>query len=173
MTKSSSKATSSEATPMQTSENLDPYTAILNRLICTTVDHKKNKNCITNPWCVHNLEDKQKGIWGSKHAGFLQLGYDPATSKRGLLQIGSSSSSSKLRPPICSPCGSINLGATCYMNALLQMIMQVLPFRDAVNNLEYDLTFSNPIDLVVRELQLAFKQMESGLKRGEILSFFT
>lgn len=105
----------------------DPYGAISEPVTtCPAGDHKKKKNCVNNPWCLLDLLDEKKGIWKPNPTCMLKLGYDPAFSRRDL-----QGKSNKL-----TPSGIRNLGATCYLNVLIQMLHQNLLIRDAIFNMQ-------------------------------------
>ena len=107
----------------------DLYAVITDPLACCRVeDHKKRKNCINNPWCLIDLHDEKKGIWRGQPLCISALGSDPAALQRTLQR-----NSHKL-----TPSGIKNLGATCYLNVLIQMLFHNLLVRDAVFNMQLD-----------------------------------
>jgi hypothetical protein len=73
-------------------------------------DHAKKKNCSKNPWCVFGLGENKEGIWSKAANPCSVLGADPSLHLRQMV-------GSKLSPP----CGLKNLGATCYLNVLIQV----------------------------------------------------
>lgn len=83
-------------------------------LYCLIVDHARRKNCVKNPWCVYGLGEKE-GIWKSNAQLLNCIGYDPSVNQRkkreGIV------SPNRLFPPA----GLKNLGATCYLNVLIQV----------------------------------------------------
>lgn len=150
----------------------DLYGAISNPIIvCTAIDHKKKKNCSTNPWCLFGLiDDKKKGIWKPKPTGLIELGNDPRLLSRRLQNN-----------IILKPCGLQNLGATCYLNALIQMLFQNLLIRDAVFNMSDEIDYKavgenysngskvdmkdrSHIDMIVDALQDAFGHLDKCIK---------
>jgi ubiquitin C-terminal hydrolase len=105
----------------------DPYGPISEPITsCPAGDHRKKKNCANNPWCLSDLIDEKKGIWKPNPTCLLNLGYDPAFLRRGC-----QGKSGKLIPS-----GIQNLGATCYLNVLIQMLHQNLLVRDAIFNMQ-------------------------------------
>ena len=105
----------------------DLYSAVSEPVACCEAkDHKKRKNCANNPWCLIDLHDEKKGIWKSKPTSILKLGIDPAVIRRTV-----QCNSLKLTPG-----GLKNLGATCYLNVLIQMLFHNLLVRDAIFNMQ-------------------------------------
>ena len=108
----------------------DLYAAVTNPLACCRVEdhHKKKKNCVNNPWCLIDLHDEKKGIWKAKPLCMSMLGNDPAVMER------------KVQGDLhkLTPSGIKNLGATCYLNVLIQMLFHNLLVRDAVFNIQLD-----------------------------------
>lgn len=70
------------------------------------------------------------------------------------------------------PCGLGNMGATCYLNVLVQMICQNIILRDAILNV--DVRFDGPIELaeVVKSLQFAIGHILHGSARVYSLETF-
>jgi ubiquitin C-terminal hydrolase len=101
-----------------------PYSTLQDPIWCFE-DHKYKKNCGNNPWCLNHFIDRKKGIWKVVPACINSLGTDPALSKRD--QLGNSTA--------LTPCGLQNLGATCYLNVLVQMLFQNLNTRNAFFNM--------------------------------------
>jgi ubiquitin C-terminal hydrolase len=107
----------------------DPYDAISQpQTGCPYGDHRKKKNCTNNPWCLLDLIDEKKGIWKPQPSCMQKLGYDPAYMRRDV-----QGKSWKL-----TPSGIQNLGATCYLNVLIQMLHQNVLVRDAILNMQVD-----------------------------------
>lgn len=81
-------------------------------------DHAKGKaHCAHNPNCVFGWKESRKGIWSDAPSLLSALGPDPA---------------GRARDPCAQPAGIINLGATCYLNALVQALYSILPLRAAL-----------------------------------------
>lgn len=85
-----------------------PYGLVLARTLCSTEAHKKKDNCTGNPWCVWGM-DKKEGIWASPPLPIKVLGEDVTLLKR------------KSHQGQQIPLGLKNLGATCYLNVLIQV----------------------------------------------------
>ena len=81
--------------------------------LCFT-DHIRKKNCAKNPWCLFGLGEKE-GIWRNSNTAINSLGLDPNVylRKRDPKQL----KDEVLYPPA----GLRNLGATCYLNVLIQV----------------------------------------------------
>jgi len=105
-------------------EASDPY-AILHptpkasAIVCQPADHTRKKNCANNPWCLYGLGEKKEGIYKLSISELGRLGADPHL----LVRRGS------------TPVGIKNLGATCYLNVLIQSLFHNLLVRDAIFNL--------------------------------------
>ena len=112
----------------------DPYGALSQpQTDCPYGDHRKKKNCANNPWCLLDLIDEKKGIWKTQPTCILKLGHDPAYMRRDL-----QGKSWKLKPS-----GIQNLGATCYLNVLIQMLHQNVLVRDAILNMQVNDSLCN------------------------------
>ena len=64
----------------------------------------------------------------------------------------------RLRTSLHAPVGLTNLGATCYMNAVLQMMYHVQPFRQGI----FDLTGPVTNDPLVGQTRRVFAEMHAG-----------
>ena len=67
-----------------------------------------------HPNCLYALGETRQGIWGPKPAALAALGPDPTLRQRD---------------PTLLPAGLRNLGATCYLNALVHVLYFNLPLR--------------------------------------------
>ncbi len=70
-------------------------------------DHKKKKNCLKNPWCLFGLGEYKEGVWSKT---FKESIPDMTEGLR-----------KKTHGMVSPPCGLKNLGATCYLNVLVQV----------------------------------------------------
>lgn len=137
----------------------DPYECIRSRTICSWDHHIKKKNCIDNPWCLFGLgENKKAGAWDDPPQCISMLGIDPSLKLRRTVN-------DKLSPPV----GLKNLGATCYLNVLVQTLFHNLLIRDAIHNMNSFLdpkhnSEKNTMITVVESLQSIFASMELGRK---------
>ena len=77
----------------------------------------KRKPCPRNPNCLFGLGERRRGIWENKPRHVALLGSDPADDIRNVE---------------AQQAGLRNLGATCYLNSLMQCLFMNLPFRAAV-----------------------------------------
>ena len=96
----------------------DPFSLALPA--CKYGDHAQSGNCERNPSCLFGLGERPAGIWAAKPA-VLKLGSDP---------------DNELRDPVKQPAGLCNLGATCYVNALLQTMFANATARRLVYGFE-------------------------------------
>ncbi|KAG3086349.1 hypothetical protein PI124_g16583 [Phytophthora idaei] len=147
-----------EAESSRDSRLADPY--LLQTPPCRFSDHHRkrgknagvSRNCVDNPNCLYGLGERNKGVWqGSKLVRHL-FGDDPRDRERG---------ASKHGEPM--PCGLRNLGATCYLNSMLQCLFVNLPFRQAVYEWEpKEQLVDKEQALQMRALQKLFGQMQLG-----------
>ncbi|TMW57115.1 hypothetical protein Poli38472_003040 [Pythium oligandrum] len=164
-----------DATPAPVEEQadpriLDPYCVRLKpcRLADHQRHHKKNKtvgmikNCEQNPNCLYGLGEYQKGIWQTKKLVRRLLGDDPRELQRAPY---TSAAVTDLATTRWAPCGLRNLGATCYLNSMLQCLFMIQPFRQAVYSWEPQEKNVNPQQVQqMRALQRLFGAMQSGNK---------
>eukprot|EP00743_Colponemidia_sp_Colp-15_P010153 GILK01011152.1.p1 GENE.GILK01011152.1~~GILK01011152.1.p1 ORF type:complete len:1414 (-),score=327.31 GILK01011152.1:23-4129(-) len=102
-------------------------------------------NCSMNPNCLYGLGEKKKGIWTSKPQAMQLLGYDPSQDIR------------VQRAHI----GLRNLGATCYMNCLLQLLFMNREFRHGLYQMHIG-DSNKTEDMVTLQLQKVFAFLEWG-----------
>lgn len=106
---------------------------------------KDNPNCFCCFVPPSNGVRKQ-GLWQKVANSVTELGPDPGEA---------------LRPSQDSPSGLTNLGATCYVNSVLQCLYMTRAFRTGVFAAEMELVRSHP---VLYQLGLLFAQLHSGKK---------
>ncbi|ETI56149.1 hypothetical protein F441_01236 [Phytophthora nicotianae CJ01A1] len=136
----------------------DPY--LLQTPPCRFSDHHRKRgknanvlrNCVDNPNCLYGLGERQKGVWQGSKLVRRVFGDDPRERERV---------SSKHGDPM--PCGLRNLGATCYLNSMLQCLFVNLPFRQAVYEWEpKEQLVDKEQTQQMRALQKLFAQMQLG-----------
>ncbi|GBG31131.1 Ubiquitin carboxyl-terminal hydrolase 48 [Hondaea fermentalgiana] len=122
---------------------------------CTAAMHGPGKkgrkrNCASNPNCLYGLGENS-GIWTSKFSVSSLLGPDPRTRFR--------------EPKSLMPVGLINLGATCYVNALIQTLFMIPSFRHLIFSwtpATSPSTETEKHEAPMQELQLVFALMQNG-----------
>lgn len=94
------------------------YSSLQRLLSCFAAHQGGKKNCAHNPNCLYGFgERNKKGIWADNPRNIASLGLDPRHQERNV---------------VLQPAGLINLGATCYLNALVQSLYHNLEFRALV-----------------------------------------
>jgi ubiquitin carboxyl-terminal hydrolase 48 len=156
---------------MDTREEQDPYSFLVSPAskICTPQYHAKGrKNCTKNPFCVYGMGDAYKlGIYKNPPPVLEELGPDPGALVRQPV--------TKKSTELC-PVGLKNLGATCYLNVLIQSLFQNVLVRDAVLNFapsSEDSSKKTVMDDVMEALQGAFSHMLLSRQNVYDLSHFT
>jgi hypothetical protein len=136
----------------------DPY--LLRSPPCRLSDHHRKgsspamRNCADNPNCLFGLGEKQRGVWQRGKLIRRVFGDDPRERKRGTAQGNGDAS---------MPCGLRNLGATCYLNSMLQCLFVNLPLRRAVYEWEpKEQHVDREQAQQMKALQKLFAQMQLG-----------
>ncbi|KAL7682947.1 putative Ubiquitin domain, Zinc finger, RanBP2-type, ubiquitin specific protease [Plasmopara halstedii] len=147
-----------EIKPSQESRLDDPY--LLQVPPCRFLDHHRKhgknvsivRNCVDNPNCLYGLGEHLEGVWQGSKLVRRVFGSDPRDRKRGLTDCGE-----------LMPCGLRNLGATCYLNSMLQCLFALLPFRQAVYEWKpKKQCVGEKKTLQMRALQKLFARMQLG-----------
>ncbi|CAI5727372.1 unnamed protein product [Peronospora effusa] len=138
---------------------MDPY--LLKMSPCQFTDHHRKqrdkstrvvRNCVDNPNCLYGLGEYQKGVWQEKRFIRRVFGEDPRDRQREVDAHGTP-----------KPCGLRNLGATCYLNSMLQCLFVNFAFRQAVYEWEPKVHFRNQQEArQMKALQKLFAQMQMG-----------
>ena len=119
---------------------------------CARKDHKttktSKKNCGANCLCVYGLGEQIRNaanpVWGEAKGLLAVLGDDPNDNVRSDV-----------------PAGLRNLGATCYLGSLVQVLYHNAAFRDALYRTP-TAQRSDAEETVVSALQKIFADLEVG-----------
>ena len=116
---------------------------------CSDAEHAKGKkNCANNPWCVWGLGEHKEGLWKETPSFVVKtLGDDPSAQVRQ--ELGS----------LKTPVGLKNLGATCYLNVLVQALHHNRVIRNEVFKTVVPTPALTAVDHVVQELQKTFASL--------------
>lgn len=107
--------------------------------VCSTEVHSKGrKNCAYNPLCVWGLgESSKKGVvWGGDSGLIDTLGRNP-----GLLSRNE------------KPAGLKNMGATCYLGSLLQLLYTSSAFRRALYGCDQEGEVSGCLEKILADME--------------------
>ncbi|KAF0698647.1 Aste57867_10741 [Aphanomyces stellatus] len=119
---------------------------------------RPRRNCVDNPNCLFGLGEHTDGIWKSTPSVLADLGPDPSEN----LRCPSDDNNNAIA--VARPCGLRNLGATCYVNSMVQCLFMNLSFRRAVHEWEPKQTQHVNAALLAQmhALQRLFAQMQLG-----------
>jgi ubiquitin C-terminal hydrolase len=137
----------------------DVYMSLDDGRICKKSDHKKPKNCIDNVFCVHHIHKMDEGIWHTEQTRFMN-------------QCIPVNRIAQHRHDMQRPVGLTNLGATCYLNVLMQTLFQTIPIRNAIYAMDAA-TCEGQGTSVVQSLQNTFSFMHTSEQLLFSLASFT
>ena len=134
--------------PLEATTNAEPKTK------------KPRKNCDKNPLDVYGLGEQAKSgpVWGEAKGLAEALGPDPALRSRA--------DGDKAKPA-----GLRNLGATCYLGSLVQVLYHNVAFRELLYKAE-PRTKNDDVD-VVGALQRIFADLETGKRSSGDVTVLT
>lgn len=121
---------------------------------------KPKKSCQENPYCLHSLLHPKEGIWEHDNAKFLQL------------HLGTNLNDLH-RPDKTIPVRLKNLGATCYLNVLMQCLYQNILIRNTIYQMfTQESVNSLQSQQVLQNLQEIFAYMDLSVNNTYNLSKF-
>eukprot|EP01047_Picozoa_sp_COSAG01_P062863 COSAG01_NODE_8064_length_2934_cov_3.017989_2_plen_326_part_00 len=104
---------------------------------CKREQHAKRQNCAANPRCVFGLGEAKHGVWAKAPASLSAIEMPGNTRLRDpLQQAGHDLVQSEVRK--AHPVGLYNLGATCYVNSILQALFMDPAFRRGIFGCGFD-----------------------------------
>jgi hypothetical protein len=104
---------------------------------CKSEQHAKRQNCDANPRCVFGLGEATHGVWAKAPASLSAIEMPGNTRLRDpLQQAGHDLVQSEVRK--AHPVGLYNLGATCYVNSILQALFMDPAFRRGIFGCGFD-----------------------------------
>lgn len=98
----------------------DPFRALTEDACHASFHQHRKANCSQNPNCLYGIGERKRGIWKEKETILNKIGDSPRSTYRDL-------NAQKVIPS-----GLVNLGATCYVNSLLQCMFFDIHFRYAL-----------------------------------------
>ncbi len=126
--------------------------AVWSSSLARHADHTSRKNCSGNPNCLFGLGERSKsGIWGKDPSFLRAAGPDLVTQRRDYTVV---------------PSGLLNLGATCYVNVLLQCLYWNLTFRNALFRFKPAESSTSPSDVAVDAAVIALQRIFAQLQYG-------